>query len=139
MAGLEEAALERVWDQVTLTPGARTFVTTLQRLGYAIAIVSGGFTRFCNRLKQDFNLDYAYANTLEMANGKVTGNLEGPIVDRARKAEVLHEVAAAEGVSPEQVVAVGDGANDIDMLTAARSGHRLQRQAQSAPGGRDRQ
>ena len=122
LAGLDEAALERVWDQVTLTPGARTFVTTLQRLGYAIAIVSGGFTRFCNRLKHDFDLDYAYANTLEMANGKVTGNLEGPIVDRARKAEVLLEVAAAEGVSSEQVVAVGDGANDIDMLTAAGLG-----------------
>ena len=122
LAGLDEAALERVWDQVTLTPGARTFLTTLQRLGFAIAIVSGGFTRFCNRLKQNFDLDYAFANTLEMVDGKLTGNLEGPIVDRSRKAEILHEVAAAEGVSPEQVVAVGDGANDIDMLTAAGLG-----------------
>ena len=122
LAGLDEAALERVWDQVTLTPGARTFLTTLHRLGYAVAIVSGGFTRFCNRLKQQFDLDYAFANTLEMANGKLTGNLEGPIVNRARKAEILHEVADAEGVSAEQVVAVGDGANDIDMLTAAGLG-----------------
>ena len=122
LAGLDEAALERVWDQVTLTPGARTFVTTLQRLGYAIAIVSGGFTRFCNRLKHNFDLDYAFANTLEMVDGKLTGNLEGPIVDRGRKAEILCEVAAAEGVSAEQVVAVGDGANDIDMLTAAGLG-----------------
>ncbi|WP_419849624.1 phosphoserine phosphatase SerB [Candidatus Poriferisocius sp.] len=122
LAGLDEAALERVWDQVTLTPGARTFVMTLQRLGFTIAIVSGGFTRFCNRLKQSFELDYAFANTLEMVGGKLTGNLEGPIVDRARKAEILHEIAAAEGVSPEQVVAVGDGANDIDMLTAAGLG-----------------
>ncbi|WP_420639326.1 phosphoserine phosphatase SerB [Candidatus Poriferisocius sp.] len=122
LAGLDEAALERVWNQVTLTPGARTFVATLQRLGFAIAIVSGGFTRFCNRLQQDFGLDYAYANTLEMADGRLTGNLEGPIVDRERKAEILLEVAAAEGVSPEQVVAVGDGANDIDMLTAAGLG-----------------
>ena len=122
LAGLDEAALERVWDQVTLTPGARTFVMTLQRLGFTIAIVSGGFTRFCNRLKQSFELDYAFANTLEMVGGKLTGNLEGPIVDRGRKAEILHEIAAAEGVSPEQVVAVGDGANDIDMLTAAGLG-----------------
>ena len=103
-------------------PGARTFLTALRRLGYAVAIVSGGFTRFCNQLKQDFDLDYAFANTLEMADGKLTGHLEGPIVDRARKAEILHEVAAAEGVSAEQVVAVGDGANDIDMLTAAGLG-----------------
>jgi len=122
LAGLDEAALERVWDQMTLTPGARTFLTALRRLGYAVAIVSGGFTRFCNQLKQDFDLDYAFANTLEMADGKLTGHLEGPIVDRARKAEILHEVAAAEGVSAEQVVAVGDGANDIDMLTAAGLG-----------------
>ena len=122
LAGLDEAALERVWDQVTLTPGARTFLTTLQRLGFTTAIVSGGFTRFCNRLKNDFELDYAYANTLEMVDGKLTGKLEGPIVDRGRKAEILHEIAAAEGVSPEQVVAVGDGANDIDMLTAAGLG-----------------
>ena len=122
LAGLDEAALERVWDQVTLTPGARTFVTTLQRLGFTIAIVSGGFTRFCNRLKQNFDLDYAYANTLEIVDGKLTGNLEGPIVDRGRKAEILCEIAAIEGVSPEQVVAVGDGANDIDMLTAAGLG-----------------
>lgn len=122
LAGLDESALERVWDQVTLTPGARTFVTTLQRLGFAIAIVSGGFTRFCDRLKQDFSLGYAYANTLEMVDGRLTGNLQGPIVDRRRKAEILNEVAEAEGVSPEQVVAVGDGANDIDMLTAAGLG-----------------
>lgn len=122
LAGLDEAALERVWDQVTLTPGARTFLTTLQRLGFTVAIVSGGFTRFCNRLKQNFDLDYAYANTLEVADGRLTGKLEGPIVDRGRKAEILREIATAEGVSPEQVVAVGDGANDIDMLTAAGLG-----------------
>ena len=122
LAGLDEAALERVWDRVALTPGARTFLAALKRLGFTIAIVSGGFTRFCNRLKENFDLDYAYANTLEMIGGRLTGNLEGPIVDRGRKAEILHEVAAAEGVSSEQVVAVGDGANDIDMLTAAGLG-----------------
>ncbi|WP_419918684.1 phosphoserine phosphatase SerB [Candidatus Poriferisocius sp.] len=122
LAGLDEAALDRAWDRITLTPGARTFVTALQRLGFAIAIVSGGFTRFCDRLKQDFDLDYAYANTLEIINGKLTGKLVGPIVDRGRKAEILHEVAAAEGVTAEQVVAVGDGSNDIDMLTAAGLG-----------------
>ena len=78
LAGLDEAALERVWSQVTLTPGARTFLTTLRRLGYAVAIVSGGFTRFCNQLKQKFDLDYAFANTLEMVDGKLTGNLGRP-------------------------------------------------------------
>ncbi|MXW41535.1 MAG: phosphoserine phosphatase SerB [Acidimicrobiia bacterium] len=122
LAGLEEPDLERAWDQVTLTPGARTFLTTLKRLGFVVGIVSGGFTRFCNRLKEQFNLDHAHANVLEMVDGKLTGKLQGPIVDRARKAELLKQIAASEGVSPEQVVAVGDGANDIDMLAVAGLG-----------------
>ncbi len=122
LAGLDEDAMERAWDKVRLTPGARTFLSTLQVLGFSIAIISGGFTRFCNRIQEDFCLDYSYANTLEMVDGKLTGRLEGPIVDRQRKAEILYEVAAAEGVSPEQVVAVGDGANDIDMLSVAGLG-----------------
>ncbi len=122
LAGLQEADLDRAWAQVRLTPGARTFLTTLKRLGFAVAIVSGGFTRFCNRLKEEFQLDHAYANVLEMVDGRLTGNLEGPIVDRPRKADLLKQIAASEGVSPEQVVAVGDGANDIDMLTVAGLG-----------------
>ncbi|MCY4163468.1 MAG: phosphoserine phosphatase SerB [bacterium] len=122
LEGLTEADLERAWDKVRLTPGARTFLTTLKRLGFVVAIVSGGFTRFCNRLATQFDLDHAHANVLEMAHGKLTGNLEGPIVDRPRKAELLRQIAVSEGVSLEQVVAVGDGANDIDMLTAAGLG-----------------
>jgi phosphoserine phosphatase len=122
LAGLDEAALERAADRVQLTPGARTFVRTLQRLGFRVAIVSGGFTYFTDRLAQELDLDHAHANELEMVDGRLTGELVGRVVDRRRKADLLTEVAAKEGIPLDQTVAVGDGANDLDMLGAAGLG-----------------
>jgi phosphoserine phosphatase len=122
LAGLDREALDRVWARVRLTPGARTFVRTLHRLGMKVAVISGGFTEFTDRLRQDLGLDHAFANQLEVVDGRLTGRLVGPIVDRARKAEILREVAEREGIPLEQTVAVGDGANDLDMLAAAGLG-----------------
>lgn len=122
MAGLEETAIDRAWTKLRYTPGARTFVRTLRRLGYTVVIVSGGFTAFTDRLRDDLNLDHAFANQLEIVDGKLTGAVIGPIVDRARKAELLRQVAADSGIPLGQTVAVGDGANDLDMLSAAGLG-----------------
>ncbi len=122
LTGLDLAAVERARRRVRLTPGARTFVRTLQRLGFCVAIVSGGFTVFTDRLAADLGLDYAYANTLEIHAGRLTGEVLGDVVDRARKADLLAEIAAAEGIPLSQTVAVGDGANDVDMLAAAGLG-----------------
>lgn len=122
LAGLDVAALDRAAARIRLTQGARTFVSTLQRMGFSVAVVSGGFTAFTDRLKADLGLDHAYANTLEIVDGRLTGEVVGPVVDRARKAELLREIAAAEGILPSQAVAIGDGANDLDMLAASGLG-----------------
>ena len=105
-----------------LTPGARTFVRTLRRLGFTVAIVSGGFTAFTDHLAADLGIEHAVANELEVVDGRLTGRIVGPVVDRARKAAVLAEIAELEGITLAQCVAVGDGANDLDMLTAAGLG-----------------
>jgi len=122
LAGATEGDLERVRGQIQLTPGARTFVRTLHRLGMKVAVVSGGFSVFTDRLKTDLGLEHAVANRLEVVDGVVTGRLEGPVVDRAGKARVLREIAESEGIPLAQTVAVGDGANDIDMLSVAGLG-----------------
>ena len=122
LEGLDELAVERAFRSLRLTPGARTFCRTLHRLGYVTAIVSGGFTVFTDRLVRKLGLTYSKANELEIEQGRLTGRLVGPIVDRAAKAEFLREVATIEGVPLEQTVAVGDGANDIDMLATAGLG-----------------
>jgi phosphoserine phosphatase len=122
LQGLDLAALERARGAMRLTPGARTFVRTLKRLGYSVGIVSGGFTHFTDRLAEELELDHAFANELEVADGRLTGRVVGPVVDRARKARLLAEFAAAEGIPLEQTVAVGDGANDLDMIAAAGLG-----------------
>lgn len=122
LEGQPASLLDDAWDRLQLTPGARTFVATLRHLGFKIAIVSGGFTSVTERLKDELGLDYAYANTLEVVDGHFTGELTGPIVDRERKAELLRQIAAAEGLPTRQIVAVGDGANDIDMLEEAGLG-----------------
>jgi len=121
-AGQPVEVLAQAWESLELTPGARTFVRTLKRLGFKIAIVSGGFSFFTDRLRDELELDYAFANRLEVRRGVLTGKLDGPIVDRQRKATLLAHMAATEGILAEQVVAVGDGANDIDMLEAAGLG-----------------
>jgi phosphoserine phosphatase len=122
LAGLDAEVLDRARARLRLTPGARTFVRTLRRLGFTTMIVSGGFTAFTDALKAELGLDHAFANELEIVDGRLTGEVVGPVVDRRRKAEVLAEVAAAEGVELAQTVAVGDGANDLDMLAAAGLG-----------------
>ena len=122
LAGLDQAAVDRVQGRIRLTPGARTFVRTLKRLGFTVGIVSGGFTPFTDRLRAELGLDHSYANGLAVVDGVLTGEVEGPVVDRAGKARLLAEIAAAEGVPLSQTVAVGDGANDLDMLAAAGLG-----------------
>ncbi|MFN0029900.1 MAG: phosphoserine phosphatase SerB [Acidimicrobiales bacterium] len=122
LAGLDEAVLERARQRLRLTPGARTFVRTLKRMGFATMIVSGGFTHFTDALKAELGLDYAFANELEIINGRLTGQLVGPVVDRRRKGDILAEVALAEGIELHQTVAIGDGANDLDMLARAGLG-----------------
>jgi len=122
LAGLDAGALERVYDDLVLAPGARTLVRTLKRLGYRFAIVSGGFTRVTDRLAADLGIDFAAANELEVVDGRLTGRIVGPVVDRAGKAEALRRFAAAAGVSEAATVAIGDGANDLDMLSAAGLG-----------------
>lgn len=122
LAGLDAGAMARAQAKIQLTPGARTFVRTLKRLGYTTAAVSGGFQFFVDGLAEELGLDYVFANELEVIDGVVTGRLVGPIVDRQRKAQLLAEVAATEGIPLEQTVAVGDGANDLDMLAVAGLG-----------------
>lgn len=122
LAGQDAEILDRVASRITLTRGARTFIRTLRRLGYEVALVSGGFGHFVEPLGKSLGLSKSYANRLEVADGKLTGRLTGSIVDRAGKAEVLRRVAAEHGIPVEQTVAVGDGANDLDMLAAAGLG-----------------
>lgn len=122
LEGLPAAAVDRVRSAVRLTPGARTLVRTLKRLGYAVAIVSGGFTAVTDDLVAELGLDHSRANVLEVVDGRLTGRVVGAVVDRAAKAASLREFAATEGLTLAQTVAIGDGANDLDMLAAAGLG-----------------
>ncbi len=122
LAGLPVEVLDEVREALVLTPGARTLIRTLQRLGFRCGIVSGGFTQIVDPLAETLGLDFAAANTLEVVDGKLTGGLVGEIVDRPGKARALERFAAEYGIPMEQTVAVGDGANDLDMLNAAGLG-----------------
>jgi phosphoserine phosphatase len=122
LAGLPETVLDEVADSIMLMPGARTTIRTLKRLGFRCGVVSGGFTRIIDRLAADLGLDFSVANELEIEDGKIAGRLVGDIVDRAGKATALREAAARFDVPLAQCVAIGDGANDIDMLSAAGLG-----------------
>ena len=122
LEGLDASALDRVRRRLRLTPGARTLLRTLHRLGYVPAVVSGGFVEVLAPLLADLNVAYLEANRLEIVDGVLTGRLVGEIVDRAGKARALERFAAEVGVPLSQTVAVGDGANDIDMISAAGLG-----------------
>jgi phosphoserine phosphatase len=122
LAGLDAGCLDRVYEELVLSPGARTTVRTLKRLGYRFAIVSGGFSQITDRLAADLDIDFSAANELEIVDGKLTGRLVGDIVDRAGKAAALRRFAARAGVPEASTIAIGDGANDLDMLSAAGLG-----------------
>ncbi len=122
LAGLDAGALDLVYDELELSPGARTTVRTLKRLGYRFAIVSGGFSQITDRLAAELGIDFAAANVLEIVDGRLTGRLVGDIVDRAGKATALRRFAAQSGLPVGATIAIGDGANDLDMLNAAGLG-----------------
>jgi len=122
LAGLDVKVLDQIASDLPLTDGAETMVRVLKRLGYKIAVISGGFSRAAEALKRRLGVDYAYSNNLEVAAGKLTGRVVGPIVNAQRKAELLETIAQAEGVLLDQVIAVGDGANDALMLERAGLG-----------------
>ncbi len=122
LAGLDVSVLDEVYDAMELAPGARTLVRTLKRLGYRFGIVSGGFSHLTDRLATDLKIDYARANELEAVDGRLTGRIVGPVIDRAAKADALRDFAADSKISLDRTVAIGDGANDLDMLAVAGLG-----------------
>ena len=122
LQGLSEDALEKVARELKITEGAEHLVATLRTLGYKTAILSGGFTYFARHLQARLGIDYVHANELDIADGVVTGKVVGAIVDGARKADLLRELAAEQNIDLQQVIAVGDGANDLPMLSIAGLG-----------------
>jgi phosphoserine phosphatase len=122
LKGIPATALDEVYDALVLAPGARTLVRILRRLGYRFALVSGGFSQITDRLAEDLGIHYSRANELEIVDGVLTGRIVGEVVDRAGKAEALRYFAGEVGVSVDAVVAIGDGANDLDMLEVAGLG-----------------
>ncbi|MFG1496760.1 phosphoserine phosphatase SerB [Saccharospirillum sp. HFRX-1] len=122
LKGLDESVLADIAEKLPLTEGAERLIGTLKAYGFKTAILSGGFTYFGHYLQRKLGIDYVYANELEIVDGKVTGNVSGTIVDGARKAELLRELAQREGIKLEQTIAVGDGANDLPMLSEAGLG-----------------
>nr|WP_255558339.1 phosphoserine phosphatase SerB [Zhongshania aquimaris] len=122
LKGLDESVLAGIAESLRITEGAENLVSTLKLLGYKTAILSGGFTYFGHYLQRKLGIDYVHANELVIRDGRVTGEVEGIVVDGKRKAELLREIAKREGLDMEQVIAVGDGANDLPMLSIAGLG-----------------
>lgn len=122
LKGLDESVMHEIAENLPITEGVERLMRVLKRAGYKIAILSGGFTYFGNYLKHKFNIDYVYANELEIVEGKLTGRYLGEIVDGHRKAELLKLIAQVENVDIAQTIAVGDGANDLPMITIAGLG-----------------
>lgn len=122
LAGLPVSALDRVRERITLTPGARTLCRTLHRLGYRVALVSGGFTEVIAPLADELGVADVRANTLEVRDGVLTGQIVGIVIDRLGKRAALEEIAREHGIPKRRTIAIGDGANDIDMLEAAGLG-----------------
>lgn len=122
LEGLPVSVFDDVRKEITLTPGARTLVRTLKRLGFTVAVVSGGFLEVVKPLADDLGIDLAHANTLEVVDGKLTGKVLGEVVDREGKARALKRFAEAESLPLDRTIAIGDGANDLDMLALAGLG-----------------
>jgi phosphoserine phosphatase len=120
LAGLPESTLERVWDErVRLSPGAEALTAALGAAGLHLLVVSGGFTFFTERLKRRLGLDTARSNVLEVVDGRLTGRLLGPIVNAERKRTIVEQTCAQLGCTPAQAIVVGDGANDLKMMSIA--------------------
>ncbi|MEM0330008.1 MAG: phosphoserine phosphatase SerB [Archaeoglobaceae archaeon] len=122
LKGLPVEVLEKIYSRVEFTEGAKELISALKRAGYKIAVVSGSFTYFTNRIKEELGIDYAFGNELEIVDGKLTGNVVGRIIDAEEKARIVEEIARKEGIKIENVVAVGDGANDRIMIERAGLG-----------------
>ena len=122
LKGLDAAILPQLAESLPITPGAERLIRTLKKLGHRVVILSGGFDYFARDLQERLDIDEVHANALDIENGKLTGKIKGPVVDGARKATLLREIAQREGIRPEQVIAVGDGANDLPMLSIAGLG-----------------
>ena len=122
LEGMDESVLATVAERLPITEGAERLICNLRKLGYKVAILSGGFTYFAEHLQRRFGVDYVHANQLDFVDGKLSGKIKGEVVDGACKAALLREIAAREGVRLEQVIAVGDGANDLPMLSIAGLG-----------------
>ena len=122
LKGLPVSAISEVQEQILLTPGAKTLVSTLHTLGHTVAVVSGGFIDVIAPLLKELDIKYFKANSLGIENGVLTGEVIGPVIDRAAKAAALREFAVAQSISMDQTIAIGDGANDLDMIAAAGLG-----------------
>jgi phosphoserine phosphatase len=122
LKGLPESVIAQVREEISLTPGARTLVRTLQRLGHTVAVVTGGFIEVIEPLLKELRIELYRANSLEISEGLLTGNTVGPIIDRQAKAVALKDFASLAGVKMDQTIAIGDGANDLDMIAAAGLG-----------------
>jgi phosphoserine phosphatase len=122
LKGLDEMVLSETARNLTLTEGAERVISTLKRLGYKIGIISGGFDYFGEYLQNRLGLDYVFANVLEIKDGKVTGNITGDIIDGPKKAEILKTIATVENINLQQTIALGDGANDLPMISIAGLG-----------------
>lgn len=122
LAGLDASILPSLADSLPITPGAEKLISTLKNLGFRVVILSGGFDYFAQNLQERLGIDEVHANILDIRDGKLTGEISGPVVDGPRKAELLGQIAVREGIRLEQVIAVGDGANDLPMLAIAGLG-----------------
>lgn len=122
LEGLPVEVMERIYDQIKLTEGAKELIESLKKAGYKVALVSGGFTYFTEKLKNELGLDYAFGNELEIKDGKLTGRIKGRVITAEEKARIIEEIARKEGIRRENIVAVGDGANDRIMIERAGLG-----------------
>jgi len=122
LEGLDESALQKIANELPITEGAERLIKNLQKLGYKIGILSGGFSYFANHLKDTLKLDYVHANQLDIVNGKLTGKIKGDIVNGEKKVEHLKNIVEELGIEMKQTIAIGDGANDLPMLAIAGLG-----------------